>query len=85
MCAGSTDRSVDSSGLTVPTPAISVPSILLPRTLQAPEEPKPELTWEMAPRDEVDVWGSQRLLLAGLFTFVVVVMVFFAFLKIARP
>ena len=57
----------------------------LERVLGAPAVPEPEPAWEMAPRDEVAVWGGQRLLLTGLFTFIVVAMVFFAFLKIARP
>jgi serine/threonine protein kinase len=48
--------------------------------------PQPERISEMArPPAEVEVWGSQRLLLTGVFTFVVVVMLFFAFLKMARP
>jgi serine/threonine-protein kinase len=54
------------------------------RVLGVAAAPKAEVVWEMSPRDEVEVWGSQRLLLAGLFTFVVVAMLFFAFLKIAR-
>ena len=47
--------------------------------------PQPELVSEIAPPPaEVEVWGGQKLLLTGVFTFVVVVMLFFAFLKIAR-
>jgi serine/threonine-protein kinase len=52
---------------------------------------QPELVSEMAPPSpaeaevEVEVWGGQRLLLTGVFTFVVVAMLFFAFLKLARP
>jgi high-affinity Fe2+/Pb2+ permease len=34
---------------------------------------------------EVGVWGGQRLLLTGVFTFVVVAMLFFVILKMARP
>ena len=46
---------------------------------------QPELVSEMAPPPaEVEVWGNQRLLLTAVFTFVVVAMLFFAFLKISR-
>ncbi len=48
--------------------------------------PQPELVSEMArPPAEVEVWGNQRLLLMGVFTFIIVAMLFFLFLKIARP
>jgi serine/threonine protein kinase len=53
--------------------------------------PQPELVSEIAPPPpaeaevEVEVWGNQRLLLTGVFTFVVVAMLFFAILKMARP
>jgi len=48
--------------------------------------PQAELVSEMArPPAEVEVWGNQRLLLMGVFTFIIVAMLFFLFLKIARP
>jgi serine/threonine protein kinase len=46
--------------------------------------PEPEVVSEMPPPVDVEVWGNQRLLLTGVFTFIVVAMVFFALLKIAK-
>jgi eukaryotic-like serine/threonine-protein kinase len=51
--------------------------------------PQPEAVTQMVPptaaEAEVQVWGGQRLLLTGVFTFVLVAMLFFVILKMARP
>jgi serine/threonine-protein kinase len=48
--------------------------------------PAPEPLSKIAPPPvEVQVWGSERLLLTGLFTFIAVAMLFFLFLKMAKP
>ena len=56
------------------------------RVAGVPPAPQPEGVSEMTPPPaEVEVWGGQKLLLTGVFTFVVVVMLFFAVLKMAKP
>jgi hypothetical protein len=55
------------------------------RLADVPRAPQPEIVSKIAPVDEVEVWGGERLLLTGLFTFIVVAMLFFLFLKMSRP
>jgi serine/threonine-protein kinase len=48
--------------------------------------PQPEPVSKTAPPPvEVEVWGNERLLLTGLFTFIAVAMLFFLILKMAKP
>jgi serine/threonine protein kinase len=56
----------------------------LDRVGGAAPAPQPERVSAIAHPAEVEVWGSQRLLLTGLFTFIAVAMLFFVFLKIAK-
>ena len=59
----------------------------LDRLVEVSRAPQPEVISKIAsPAEaEVEVWGGERLLLTGLFTFIVVAMLFFLFLKMSKP